>query len=72
VTPDAFRPDRCRAFLDEFLLVDEHGRQLDMAGTSPSCALNGGAEAKQEFAGRHETPAEYTQLTDWTFGELPN
>ena len=36
-------------------------------------ALRGewGKEAKEEFAELHETPSEYTQLTDWTFGELP-
>jgi ATP-dependent helicase HrpA len=30
-----------------------------------------GGEAKQQFAGLHETPAQYTGLTDWSFGELP-
>ena len=30
-----------------------------------------GREAKEEFSELHETPAGYTGLTDWTFGELP-
>ena len=32
---------------------------------------NGARQAKDEFAELHETPSEFTNLTDWTFGELP-
>lgn len=30
-----------------------------------------GGKAKQEFSELHETPAEYSGMTDWSFGELP-
>jgi ATP-dependent helicase HrpA len=54
-----------------YRLIDEHGRQLDMGRSLVQLRADWGQEAKQEFAELHETPAEYTQLTDWTFGELP-
>ncbi|HRE16242.1 MAG TPA: DUF3418 domain-containing protein, partial [Rhodocyclaceae bacterium] len=72
VTPDAFRPDMLPAhFSMNLKLIDEHGRQLDMGRNLTQLRAEWGREAKQEFAELHETPAEYTGLTDWTFGELP-
>ncbi len=72
VTPDAFRPDALPAhFSMNLKLIDEHGRQLDMSRSLVQLRADWGKEAKQEFAELHETPSEYTQLTDWTFGELP-
>jgi ATP-dependent helicase HrpA len=72
VTPDAFRPDALPAhFSMNYKLIDEHGRQLDMNRSLVALRGEWGREAKQEFAELHETPSEYTQLTDWTFGELP-
>ncbi len=72
VTPDAFRPDALPAhFSMNYKLIDEHGRQLDMNRSLVALRGEWGKEAKEEFAELHETPAEYTQLTDWTFGELP-
>jgi ATP-dependent helicase HrpA len=72
VTPDAFRPDALPPhFVMNYKLIDEHGRQLDMNRSLLVLRGEWGREAKDEFAELHETPAEYTQLTDWTFGELP-
>ncbi len=72
VTADAFRPDALPAhFSMNYKLLDEHGRQLDMNRSLVALRAEWGREAKQEFAELHETPSEYTKLTDWTFGELP-
>ena len=72
VTPDAFRPDALPAhFSMNYKLIDEHGRQLDMNRSLVALRSEWGKEAKQEFAELHETPSEFTKLTDWTFGELP-
>jgi ATP-dependent helicase HrpA len=72
VTPDAFRPDALPPhFSMNYKLIDEHGRQLDMNRSLVALRGEWGKEAKQEFAELHETPSEYTKLTDWTFGELP-
>ncbi|WP_223879419.1 ATP-dependent RNA helicase HrpA [Dechloromonas sp. CZR5] len=72
VTPDAFRPDALPShFSMNYKLIDEHGRQLDMNRSLVALRGEWGKEAKEEFAELHETPSEYTQLTDWTFGELP-
>jgi ATP-dependent helicase HrpA len=72
VTPDAFRPDALPPhFSMNYKLIDEHGRQLDMNRSLVALRAEWGKEAKEEFAELHETPSEYTKLTDWTFGELP-
>jgi ATP-dependent helicase HrpA len=72
VTPDAFRPDALPPhFSMNYKLIDEHGRQLDMNRSLVALRGEWGREAKEEFAELHETPSEYTKLTDWTFGELP-
>ncbi len=72
VTPDSFRPDALPAhFSMNYKLIDEHGRQLDMNRSLVALRAEWGREAKQEFAELHETPSEFTNLTDWTFGELP-
>jgi len=72
VTPDAFRPDTLPPhFSMNYKLIDEHGRQLDMNRSLVALRGEWGREAKEEFADLHETPSEYTRLTDWTFGELP-
>ena len=72
VTPDAFRPDALPPhFSMNYKLIDEHGRQLDMNRSLVALRGEWGKEAKEEFAELHETPSEYTNLTDWTFGELP-
>jgi len=72
VTPDAFRPDALPAhFSMNYKLIDEHGRQLDMQRSLVALRAEWGKEAREEFAELHETPSEYTKLTDWTFGELP-
>jgi ATP-dependent helicase HrpA len=72
VTPDAFRPDALPPhFSMNYKLIDEHGRQLDMNRSLVALRGEWGKEAKEEFADLHETPSEYTQLIDWTFGELP-
>ncbi len=72
VTPDAFRPDALPPhFSMNYMLIDEHGRQLDMNRSLVALRGEWGKEAKEEFAELHETPSEYTKLTDWTFGELP-
>ena len=72
VTPDAFRPDALPLhFSMNYKLIDEHGRQLDMNRSLVALRGEWGSSAKEEFAELHETPAQYTKLTDWTFGELP-
>jgi len=72
VTPDAFRADALPPHLSmNFKLIDEHQRQLDMSRNLSELRAEWGGEAKQQFAGLHETPAQYTGLTDWSFGELP-
>ena len=72
VTPDAFRPGELPAhFSMNFKLVDEHGRQLDMSRSLAQLRGEWGREARQEFQELHETPSEFTGLTDWTFGKLP-
>ena len=72
VTPDAFRPDALPPhFSMNYKLIDEHGRQLDMSRSLVALRAEWGKEAKEEFADLHETPSEYANLTDWTFGELP-
>ncbi|NHC07112.1 ATP-dependent RNA helicase HrpA [Azonexus fungiphilus] len=72
VTPDAFRPDALPPhFSMNYKLIDEHGRQLDMNRSLVALRGEWGKEAKEEFAELHETPSEYTKLTGWTFGELP-
>jgi len=72
LTPDAFRPDALPAhFSMNIVLIDEHGRQLDMGRNLAQLKAQWGKEARQEFAGLHETPADLSGQTDWTFGELP-
>ena len=72
VTPDAFRPDALPLhFSMNYKLIDEHGRQLDMNRSLVALRAEWGKQAKDEFAELHETPSEFTKLTDWTFGELP-
>ena len=72
VTPDAFRPGELPAHLSmNFKLVDEHGRQLDMRRNLTELRAEWGGQAKAEFLEKHEAPSEFSGLTDWTFGELP-
>ncbi|MBS1199281.1 MAG: ATP-dependent helicase HrpA, partial [Proteobacteria bacterium] len=72
VEPESFRPDMLPLHLTmNIKLIDEDGRQLDMGRNLAQLKGEWGREAKEEFAELHETPAEYTGLTDWTFGELP-
>lgn len=72
ITPDAFRPDALPAhFSLNFRLLDENGRQLGMSRSLSDLRAEWGREAKQEFSELHETPGEYSGMSDWTFGELP-
>ncbi|MEF8703907.1 MAG: ATP-dependent RNA helicase HrpA [Candidatus Accumulibacter sp. UW26] len=72
ITPDAFRPDALPAYLSlNFRLLDENGRQLGMSRNLSELRAEWGREAKQEFCELHETPAEYSGMTDWSFGDLP-
>ena len=72
ITPDAFRPDVLPAHLSfNFRLLDENGRQLAMTRNLSELRAEWGREAKQEFTELHETPDEYSGMTDWVFGELP-
>ncbi|MDR3220678.1 MAG: ATP-dependent RNA helicase HrpA [Candidatus Accumulibacter sp.] len=72
ITPDAFRPDAIPAhFSFNFRLIDEHGRQLAMSRNLAELRTEWGGQARREFSGAHETPAEYSGMTGWTFGELP-
>ncbi len=72
VEPESFRPDLLAPHLFmNIKLVDDEGRQLDMSRNLAQLKGEWGREAREEFAELHETPAEHTGLTDWTFGELP-
>jgi len=72
ITPDAFRPDALPAHLSfNFKLVDENDRQLGLSRSLTELRGEWGGQAKQEFSELHETPSEYSGMTDWTFGELP-
>ena len=72
VTPDAFRPDALPAHFNmNFKLVDEHARQLAMSRSLAELRGEWGGKAKQEFTELHDTPAEYSGMKDWAFGELP-
>jgi ATP-dependent helicase HrpA len=72
ITPDAFRPDALPAhFAFNFLITDEHGRQLGLSRNLAELRGEWGGKAKQEFSELHETPSEYAGMTDWSFGELP-
>ena len=72
ITPDAFRPDALPAhFSFNFRLVDEHERQLGLSRSLTELRGEWGGKAKQEFSGLHETPSEYSGMTEWSFGELP-
>jgi len=72
ITPDAFRPDALPAHLHlNFKLIDESERQLDMSRNLVELRGAWGGQAKQEFSELHETPSEYSGMTDWSFGELP-
>ena len=72
ITPDAFRPDALPAhFSFNFKLVDEHDRQLGLSRSLTELRGEWGGKAKQEFSELHETPSEYSGMTDWSFGELP-
>jgi ATP-dependent helicase HrpA len=72
ITPDAFRPDALPAhFSFSFKLVDEHERQLGLSRSLAELRGEWGGKAKQEFSELHETPSEYSGMTDWIFGELP-
>ncbi|MDR1646822.1 MAG: ATP-dependent RNA helicase HrpA [Zoogloeaceae bacterium] len=72
VVPDSFRPDALPAhFFMNFKVTDEHGRQLDMSRNLSQLKADWGRAARQEFSGLHETPATQENLTDWTFGALP-
>ncbi len=72
ITPDAFRPDALPVhFSFNFRLVDEHERQLGLSRSLTELRGEWGGKAKQEFSELHETPSEYSGMTDWSFGELP-
>ncbi|MDR3299418.1 MAG: ATP-dependent RNA helicase HrpA [Candidatus Accumulibacter sp.] len=72
ITPDAFRPDAIPAhFFFNFKLIDDQGRQLAMSRNLAELRTAWGGQARQEFSDAHETPAEYTGMTDWIFGDLP-
>jgi ATP-dependent helicase HrpA len=72
ITPDAFRPDALPAhFSFNFKLIDENNRQLGLSRNLSELRSEWGGKAKQEFSELHETPSEYSGMTDWIFGELP-
>jgi ATP-dependent helicase HrpA len=72
ITPDAFRPDALPAHLSfNFRLIDENERQLAMGRSINELRRQWGGQAKQEFSDLHESPSEYSGMTSWSFGELP-
>ena len=72
LTPDAFRPDVMPPHLFfNFRLVDGEGRQLAMSRDLAGLRAQWGSQAREEFSGSRELPEEYSGITGWTFGELP-
>ncbi len=72
VTKDAFRPELlpAHAFFN-FLLIDEHGRQLDESRDLQGLREKWGKNATEEIREHHQTPEELKSATDWVFGDLP-
>ncbi|MDR2506607.1 MAG: ATP-dependent RNA helicase HrpA [Candidatus Accumulibacter sp.] len=72
LTPDAFRPDVLPPHLFfNFRLVDGEGGQLAMSRDLAGLRAQWGSQAREEFSGAREIPEEYSGMTGWTFGELP-
>lgn len=76
-TPADFKVEQLPAHLIlNFKVIDEHGRQLAMGRNLAQLRAELGAEAQETFRNVAQQDAEVAkdladQITNWTFGELP-
>jgi len=69
--PDAFRPELLPAHLSmNFLVVDEHGRQLAMGRSLAALRAELGEQAGEQFSAIAQPKAALSGITSWNFGEL--
>jgi ATP-dependent helicase HrpA len=69
--PDAFRPELLPAHLAmNFLVVDEHGRQLAMGRSLAQLRAELGEQAGEQFSAIAQPKAALAGITSWNFGEL--
>jgi ATP-dependent helicase HrpA len=68
---DGFRPELLPAHLSmNFLVVDEHGRQLAMGRSLPALRGELGEQAGEQFSAIAQPKAAASGITSWNFGEL--
>jgi len=68
---DAFRPELLPAHLSmNFLVVDEHGRQLAMGRNLAQLRAELGEQAGEQFSAIAQPKAALSGITAWSFGEL--
>jgi ATP-dependent helicase HrpA len=71
VSLDGFRLEALPAHLNmNFLVVDEHGRQLAMGRSLPQLRTELGQQAGEQFAAVVQPRAALEGITDWTFHDL--
>ena len=69
--PDGFRPELLPAHLAmNFLVVDEHGRQLAMGRNLAQLRAQLGEQAGEQFSAIAQPKAALSGITTWNFGEL--
>ena len=68
---DGFRPELLPAHLAmNFLVVDEHGRQLAMGRNLAQLRAELGEQAGEQFSAIAQPKAALSGITSWNFGEL--
>jgi ATP-dependent helicase HrpA len=68
---DAFRPELLPAHLAmNFLVVDEHGRQLALGRNLAQLRAELGEQAGEQFSAIAQPKAALSGITGWNFGEL--
>ena len=68
---DGFRPELLPAHLAmNFLVVDEHGRQLAMGRNLAQLRAQLGEQAGEQFSAIAQPKAALSGITSWNFGEL--
>ena len=68
---DGFRPELLPAHLSmNFLVVDEHGRQLAMGRNLAQLRAELGEQAGEQFSAIAQPKAAVSGITAWNFGEL--
>ncbi|MGP1679104.1 MAG: ATP-dependent RNA helicase HrpA [Burkholderiales bacterium] len=68
---DGFRPELLPAHLSmNFLVVDEHGRQLALGRNLAALRAELGEQAGEQFSAIAQPKAALSGITSWNFGEL--